>query len=144
MLALVRPDSSDFPLFLHVLGAVVLVGATGAAAIAAGRSQTSPLLRRVAFRTLLVFVLPAWVLMRFAGQWVDSKEDIPGDPTWLGIGFLVGDVGLVLLLVTTLIGWWSTRRPEKGWPARAVTALAALYLAALLVAVFAMSGKPGS
>jgi hypothetical protein len=144
MLALVRPDSSDFPLFLHVLGAVLLVGAIAATTIAAGRSQTSPLLRRFAFRTLLIFVLPAWVLMRLAGEWVNSKEDIPGDPTWLGIGYLVGDVGLVLLLVATLIGWWSTRRPEKRWPAQAVTALAGLYLAALLVAMFAMSGKPGS
>jgi hypothetical protein len=51
---------------------------------------------------------------------------------------------LVLLLLTTLLGWWSTRRPDKRWPAQAVTALAGLYLAALLVAMFAMSGKPGS
>jgi hypothetical protein len=144
MLAVVRPDSWNLPLFLHVLGAILLLGAISATALAAGRSQTSPLLRRVAFRTLLVFVLPAWVLMRFAGEWINSKEDIPGDPTWLGIGYLVGDVGLVLLLLTTLLGWWSTRRPDKRWPAQAVTALAGLYLAALLVAMFAMSGKPGS
>jgi hypothetical protein len=144
MLALVRPDSWNLPLFLHVLGAVVLVGGITAAAMAAGRSQASPLLRRVAFRTLLTLVLPAWLLMRIAGEWVNSREDVPGDPTWLGIGYLVGDAGLLLLLVTTIIGWWSTRRPERRWPAQAATALAALYLAALLVAMFAMSGKPGS
>jgi hypothetical protein len=144
MVALVRPDSWNLPLFLHVLGAVVLVGGITATAIAAGRSQASPLLRRVAFRTLLTVVLPAWLLMRVAGEWVNSREDVPGDPTWLGIGYLVGDAGLLLLLVTTVIGWWSTRRPERRWPAQAATALAALYLAALLVAMFAMSGKPGS
>ena len=55
-------------------------------------------LRRVAFRTLLVVVVPAWLLMRVAGQWIDSKEDIPGDPTWLGIGYIVGDLGLVILV----------------------------------------------
>jgi hypothetical protein len=144
MVALIRPDSWNFPLFLHVLGAVILVGGVAATVIAAGRSNESALLRRVAFWTLMLVVLPAWALMRFAGQWINSREDIPGDPTWLGIGFLVGDLGLVLLLVTTGISWWSLRRPDRGWPTKAVTGLASLYLVALLVAMFAMSGKPGS
>lgn len=142
MLALLRPDSWDFPLFLHVLGAVVLVGAAAATALAASRAGQSLLLRRVAFGTLLVVAIPAWVLMRVAGQWIESKEEIEGDPTWLGIGYIVGDVGLVILVVTTVIGWWSTRRPERLWPAQAVAALATLYLIALLVAMWAMSGKP--
>jgi uncharacterized membrane protein len=142
MLALLRPDSWDFPLFLHVLGAVVLVGATAATALAASRAGQSLLLRRIAFGTLVAVVLPAWVLMRIAGQWIESKEDIAGDPTWLGIGYVVGDVGLVILVITTVIGWWSTRSPERRWPARTVTALASLYLIALLVAMWAMSGKP--
>jgi uncharacterized integral membrane protein len=144
MVAVVRPDSWNLPLFLHVLGAVVLVGAIAATLIAASRSHDSPLLRRVAFWTLFTVVLPAWALMRFAGQWIDSREDVPGDPAWLGIGFLVGDAGLLVLLVTTGIGWWSTRRLERRWPAKTVTVLAALYLVALLVAMFAMSGKPGA
>jgi hypothetical protein len=144
MLALVRPDSWNLPLFLHVLGAIVLTGAVAAVFIASARSPLSPLLRRVAFRTLVALVLPAWVLMRFAGQWTDSREDVPGDPTWLGIGYIVGDAGLVLLVAATAIGWWSTRRLERRWPAQAVAVLAGVYLAALLVAMFAMSGKPGS
>jgi hypothetical protein len=142
MLALLRPDGWDFPLFLHVLGAVVLVGAMAAVAIAAGQAGTSLLLRRIAFSTLAVVAFPAWLLMRLAGQWIDSKEDVPGDPTWLGIGFTVGDFGLVLLLVAAGIGWWSLRRPERRWPQQAMTALAVLYLAALLVSMWAMSAKP--
>jgi formate hydrogenlyase subunit 3/multisubunit Na+/H+ antiporter MnhD subunit len=142
MLALVRPDSWNLPLFLHVLGAVTLVGSVAAAALAAGRSHESPLLRRVAFWTLASVVLPAWLLMRLAGQWIDSKEDVPGDPAWLGIGFMVGDIGLVVLLVTAIVGWWSTRRVDRRWPARTVTVLASLYLAALLVAMWAMTAKP--
>jgi NADH:ubiquinone oxidoreductase subunit 6 (subunit J) len=142
MLALLRPDSWDFPLFLHVLGAVVLVGATAATALSASRAGQSPLLRRVAFGTLVAVALPAWVLMRVAGQWIESKEDIDGDPTWLGIGYMVGDIGLVVLIVTTVIGWWSTRKPERRWPAQAVTVLASVYLIALLVAMWAHSGKP--
>jgi formate hydrogenlyase subunit 3/multisubunit Na+/H+ antiporter MnhD subunit len=142
MLALVRPDSWNLPLFLHVLGAVTLVGSVAAAALSAGRSHESPLLRRVAFWTLASVVLPAWLLMRLAGQWIDSKEDVPGDPAWLGIGFMVGDIGLVVLLVTAIVGWWSTRRVDRRWPARTVTVLASLYLAALLVAMWAMTAKP--
>jgi hypothetical protein len=142
MLALVRPDSWNLPLFLHVLGAVILVGSVAAAALAAGRSGESPLLRQVAFSTLAWVVLPAWALMRFSGQWIDSKEDVAGDPAWLGIGFLVGDIGLVVLLVTAILGWWSKRRLDRRWPAQTVTVLASLYLAALLVAMWAMSAKP--
>jgi hypothetical protein len=102
MLALVRPDSWNFPLFLHVLGAGVLVGAIGATVVIATRAPT---LRRLLVRTIGFLVLPAWVLMRFAGQWIDSREDVPNDPAWLGIGFLVGDAGLLLLVITALIAW---------------------------------------
>jgi hypothetical protein len=144
MVALVRPDSWNLPLFLHVLGAAVLTGAVAATAIAAGTSGGSLLLRRVAFRTVLFLVIPAWILMRVAGEWTNSREDIPGDPGWLGTGYIVGDAGVVVLLLSLIFGWLSVRKPDRGWPARTVTALAALYLAALLVAMFAMSGKPGT
>ncbi len=144
MVALVRPDSWNLPLFLHVLGAAVLTGAVAATAIAGTMSGGSLLLRRVAFRTVLFLVIPAWILMRVAGEWTNSREDIPGDPGWLGTGFIVGDAGVVVLLLSVIFGWLSVRKPDRGWPARTVTALAALYLAALLVAMFAMSAKPGT
>ena len=139
MLALVRPDSWDFPLFLHVLGAMVLVGAVAATVIAAGRGT---LLRGVAYRTMVFLVLPSWLLMRVAGQWIDSKEDLDGDPAWLGVGFIVGDAGLLFLLVTAVLAWWAYRHPDRRWPGRAVVGLASLYLVALLVAMWAMTAKP--
>jgi NADH:ubiquinone oxidoreductase subunit 6 (subunit J) len=144
MVAAIRPDSWNFPLFLHVLGASALVGAVAATTILAVSAQRWPWLRRVAFRTLLLVVIPAWLLMRLAGGWIDSKEDIPGDPTWLQIGSIIGDLGLILIVVATLIGWWSTRRTDRRWPLQAVAALSGVYLVALLVAMFTMSGKPGS
>lgn len=128
-----------FPLFLHVLGAMVLVGAVTATTVAAGRGA---LLRGVAFRTMVFLALPAWVLMRFAGQWVESRQNWPDDLTWLGIGFIVGDAGLLVLLVTALLAWWGYRHPERRWPGQAVAALAGLYLIALLVAMWAMTAKP--
>ena len=41
VLALIRPDSWEFPLFLHVLGAMVLVGGllTGASSLASARAK---------------------------------------------------------------------------------------------------------
>jgi NADH:ubiquinone oxidoreductase subunit 6 (subunit J) len=144
MLALVRPDSWNLPLFLHVLGAASLVGAVTATFLLAASSQRWPWLRRVALRTLLFVVIPSWLLMRIAGEWLNSKEDIKGDPTWLGIGYIVGDLGLLILIVVTLVGWWSARHPDRRWPGQTVAALSGLYLIALLVAMFAMSGKPGS
>jgi hypothetical protein len=139
MLALVRPDSWNFPLFLHVLGATLLVGAVGATVIIATRA---PAWRRLLARTIGLLVLPAWVLMRFAGQWIDSRENIPDDPAWVGIGFGVGDAGLVLLVITALIAWWGVRRPERRWPVRAVAVISAIYLIALFVAMWAMTTKP--
>jgi hypothetical protein len=139
MLALVRPDSWNFPLFLHVLGATVLVGAVAATVIIAIRA---PSLRRLLVRTIAFLVLPAWVLMRFAGQWIDSREDVQGDPSWLGIGFIVGDAGLVLLIVTALVAWWGLRRPERGWPVKTVAAISSVYLIGLFVAMWAMTAKP--
>jgi hypothetical protein len=139
MVALVRPDSWNLPLFLHVLGATVLVGAIGATVLIAVRA---PALRRFLVRTIGFLVLPAWVLMRFAGQWIDSRENVPGDPAWLGVGFIVGDAGLVLLVVMALIAWWGLRRPERRWPIRAVAVISGLYLIALFVAMWAMTTKP--
>ena len=144
MVALIRPDSWNFPLFLHVLGATVLVGAVAATVLAASRSRSSALLRRVAFRTLLLLAIPSWLLMRFAGEWIASKENIPGTPGWLNTGYIVGDGGAVILLVGTIVAWMATRKPARGWPVRTLTVLASLYLVALLVAMFAMSGKPGA
>jgi hypothetical protein len=142
MLALVSPDSWNLPLFLHVLGAMTLVGAVAAVVLASSRATDSVLFRRVTFWTLATVVLPAWVLMRFAGQWIDSKEDLPDDPTWLGVGFIVGDIGLLILLITTIVAWMAMRKEGRRWAPKTVTVLSILYLIALLIAMWAMSAKP--
>ena len=60
VVALIRPDSWNFPLFLHVLGAMVLFGAVAAAVgtlLTPGGGGDPAGLRRFAFRMLL-FVGP--------------------------------------------------------------------------------------
>jgi len=144
MLAIIRPDAWNFPLFLHVLGATALTGATAVAFVGAVSERQWPWLRTVVARTLVLVVFPAWLLMRLAGQWIDSKEDIPGDPGWLGVGFLVGDAGLVLLILAMIFGAVAVRRPQRSWPIRAVAIITGIYFVALVVAMVAMTGKPGA
>jgi len=145
MLASVRPDSWNLPLFVHVLGAMVLFGGTLAVAAfgwAATRRPERALLARASFRTLLAVVLPAWIVMRAAGQWTYSKENISGNPGWVMTGVIVAEPGLLLLLVVTGLAYWATRRRGAGWQPGAVAALSSLYLVALAVASWVMSTKP--
>jgi len=144
MLAILRPDSWNLPLFLHVLGAAAVTGATAATFVAAISVGRWPWLRLVVARTLLLAVFPSWLLMRLAGAWEDSRSSIGDGSGWLDVGYLVGDAGFVLLLLAMILGAVGVRRPQKLWPVRAVAVLSGVYLVALLVAMFAMSGKPGS
>ena len=142
MLALIRPDSWNFPLFLHILGATLLFGTVATVAIAGFASRThagyEQLLARVAQRTFVLGIVPAYILMRVGAQWIDSKEFPNGDePGWVGTGFIVSDAGVVLLLIVGIL--LAVRRQRV---LLAVPVLTAIYVVALGVAWVAMSGKP--
>ena len=140
-------DSWNLPLFLHVLGAMVLVGAATAAVVA----QLAPgvvtgdgdRMRRFSFRTLLFVALPAYIVMRVGAEWMYSKEfgDTDDDPTWIGIGYITADLGALLLLIALItagIASWKSKR-GLGKAAGVITALA---LIGWIVAVWAMGAKP--
>jgi hypothetical protein len=149
ILAVVRPDSWNFPLFLHVLGAMILVGGllTGASTLAFARGDVRFL--RLGYWTLLAVSLPGWILMRAGGEWIASREGwtkkgVPS-PTWLDIGFLLADLGGLILLVSLIVGGVGVYRLRAGKGSgllKATLVLAFLLLAAYLVAVWAMAGKP--
>jgi hypothetical protein len=149
VVAAIRPDDWNFPLFVHVLGAMILVGglAAGGGALAAGRGAR---FLRLGYWSLLLVALPGWIVMRIGGQWIASKEgldDLPDDvvPTWLELGFVIADLGGVLLLVSLVVGGIGVYRLRSGKSAGLVTAslvLALVLLAAYLVAAWAMAGKP--
>jgi hypothetical protein len=154
MVALPRPDSWDFPLLLHVLGAVVLFGGAatvGVLAFASLRREPSIalVLRRLAFRTMLFVVLPAFVVMRVGAEWIRSKEFPDGNPpNWVEVGYVIADAGVLVLALLTLFSWLGVRgtRPDQARPRSASVAagLAILYVVALGVAWFAMTAKPGA
>jgi hypothetical protein len=149
MIAVIRPDAWNFPLFLHVAGAMLLVGAlvvvvaTTAAAQRGGDGTEA--LSGLAFRTLLIGVLPAYVLMRVGAEWIASEEGVPDDVDWIGIGYAVADGGLLLTIIAAVLAWRAKRRGTAGpgGLGRGVLGLAAVLLVAYGVAIWAMTAKPG-
>jgi hypothetical protein len=148
VIAFLRPDAWDLPLFLHVLGATLLFGGTvtvAVLAIAGWRGTQSQLFARLAFWTFLLVVVPAWILMRAGAQWIADKEFPSGKtPGWVDVGFAVSEPGLLILIPLGILAWLSARRGGRGRLAAAVSILAPIYIAALVVAWFAMSAKPGA
>lgn len=150
VLAAVRPDSWNFPLFLHVLGAMILVGGllTGASVLAFARGEVRSL--RLGYWSLLAVALPGWILMRIGAELIYDKEgwdDLPeGDePGWLGIGNLTADLGGLILLVSLVLGGIGVYRLRAGSGSgllKGTLVLALILLAAYVVTVWAMSGKP--
>jgi hypothetical protein len=142
MLAAIRPDSWNFPLLLHVLGAMVLVGTLLAVAlvlIAAAREEGGGGAGRLALRTLLIGSIPSYIVMRVGAEWVADEEGVSDDLDWIGIGYIVADAGLLLLLVATLLAGLAVR---KGAASRAAGVLSVVLIAAYLVALWAMVAKP--
>ena len=150
ILATVRPDSWNFPLFLHVFGAMILVGGllTGASALTFARGEARFL--RLGYVSLLAVSLPGWVLMRIGAGWISSKEgwdDVPDDaqPGWLTIGLILADAGGLILLVSLIAGGVGVYRLREGKGAgllKVTLVLSLVLLAAYVVAVWAMAGKP--
>jgi hypothetical protein len=152
MLATVRPHSWDLAIFVHVLGAMILMGglvtATGAGII--GWRDSAAGLRRLSALTLFALALPGWIIMRLGAEWAYSKEgwdQVPDklQPTWLGIGYITADIGGIILLVALILGGIGVRRARSGGGAgllKASTVLAAVMIAVYVVSVWAMGGKP--
>ena len=103
---------------------------------------------RHGLRMLLMGVLPAYIVMRVGAQWVESAENFPDDydPKWLGIGYLTADAGALLVLISVVLSAIGLRKLRRGGGglglARAVGVISLLLLAAYVVAVWAMAGKP--
>jgi hypothetical protein len=148
MLGAIRPDSWNLPLFLHVLGAIMLFGTTATIAIVgfAGhtRAQHAAMLARVGLKTFLLGVIPGWILMRAGAAWIVDKEFPDKTPGWVDVGFVVSEPGALLLIVLGVLAWAATRRQGGGRVALVVPIVATIYLVALGIAWWAMSAKPGA
>jgi uncharacterized membrane protein len=157
MFAVIRPDDWNFPLLLHVLGASLLLGAliTAASAQLLAWKRSAPAdvvpFARFSFRTLLIAAIPAWFLMRIAGEWIASKEgwnDVDSAPAWLDIGYITAELGGLLILISTILAGIGARRlgksnGEQGATlVRVAAVLVVLVTIAYVIATWAMSAKP--
>jgi hypothetical protein len=152
VLGAIRPDDWDLPLFLHVLGAMTLVGALVLVvlSLASARGGDSAAGLRLAYRSLLLGVIPAWIVMRLSAQWIASEEgldDLDEPPAWVDIGFLTSEPTLLLLIAATICAGIASRRARDGGRAfgglnTAALVLVAISLAAYVLAIWAMSAKP--
>jgi hypothetical protein len=148
VLAATRPTDWNLPLFVHVLGAAVLVSGlfTGAGALALARGQER--LLRVGYWSLVAVGLPGLVLMRIGAEWIYSKEgwdEVEDEPAWLGIGWVTADLGGLLFLLSLVIGGvgvYRLRSGKGGALLKVTLVLSLILLAAYVVAAWAMAGKP--
>ncbi len=140
VLAAIRPDDVNLALFVHVLGAMVLVGSLVLVITALASDN-----RRLAFRTLLLATIPSWIVMRVAAQWVLSEEgldELDPAPKWVDIGFITSEGSFLLLLIGTVCAGIGARRARGGGLRTATLVLVAISLAAYVVAIWAMTNKP--
>jgi hypothetical protein len=151
MLAATRDRSWEASLFLHVAGAMLLVGGlfvVSASLIYAWRAREDSdenALRRFAYLTLFFVVLPAYFAMRIGAQWVLSASPFDDRQNWVGIGFAISDIGFLVLIVSLILAGVGIRRLRTGGGrtgARVVTVLSVLLLLAYVVAIWAMTTKP--
>jgi hypothetical protein len=133
LLAYSRPF---WPLFLHVLGAMLLFGFVLAALVTALAGKARATL------TSLQLSLAAYAVMRGGAAWIYSKEGWSGhgDPTWLTLGMNIADGGLLVLLLafTATFLWVRSGKPRAQ---RLAIGFTGIYIVLLAVAWLAMSGK---
>jgi uncharacterized membrane protein YkgB len=148
---LIRPDSWNLPLFVHVAGAMAvtaaLVTAVGSLVLAwRATGEERAAITRFGFRTLLYAGIPAYFVMRIGAEWIYSKEySGDNDPGWIGIGYGTADLGGILILIATILTWLGARRLRSGGGgglAKAGTVLATLVVALYVIAIWAMTTKP--
>ena len=151
MLAVVRPDSWNLPLFFHIAGAMLLVGSLIVAlyAVPIARTRGDQPAAQFLARVLLWTTLPAYLVMRIFAQVIANKENLEdSNAAWIGIGFTVSDIGFVFLLAVLIMTGLVARKAKKGTSVagsgqlRATGIITGILLAAYVVAIWAMTTKP--
>jgi hypothetical protein len=148
VLAAVRPDDWNLPLFVHVLGAMILVGGLVASGSSLALARGDERLLRLGYWSLLAIGLPGWIVMRIGASWIADESgwaDVEDEPTWLALGGAIADLGGLVLLVGLAVGGLGVYRlrEQRGAGLLKVTLVLVLVLvAAYLVAAWAMTGKP--
>ena len=148
-MAAIRPDSWNLALLVHVLGAMVMVGALVLAVVALVGAWRNRSVEgaRLGYRALLWGALPAWVVKRVGAQLILSKEGLDNASlSWTTIGFITSEGGLFFIIVATVAAGLALRRATRGnalgGGARVAAVLVSLLVAVYVFAIWAMTTKP--
>jgi len=143
--------TEGLPVFLHILGAMVLVGSlllTGTVLAGVWRDGSAAR-TRLAYRTLLIAVIPSWLVTRVFAQIVADKDAYKADEesAWIGIGYMTTEFGLLLLIGATVAAGIGSRRALReggtvGTSAKVAAALVWILTVLYVVAIWAMTTKP--
>ncbi len=150
-IAAIRPDEWELPLYVHLIGAFALTATlvlTGTLLFSAWRSGDPAAMRR-GLRSLLFGVVPSWIVLRGSAEWLSDKEgyaDLDEPPSWIDIGYITTDLGLLLIIASGVLAWRAARK-ASGEAGGSGTARAAGILLGVLVvlnvfAIWAMTTKP--
>lgn len=152
MLAAIRANDVNLPLFIHVFGAMLLTGGLFTVAITSfmgWRTSGDALgLNRLTFKTVLWAVFPAYILMRVGAQWTESAESLTKaeeESIWIGIGYITADLGALLVIVSivlSIIGLKKLRNGNGLKLSRSAGIISALLLVAYCITIWAMTVKP--
>lgn len=148
MIAASRPD---WLLFCHVASAMLLVAGlivvvlVSVVSLRSAQSVHVPLLRAIAFRANLFLVIPPFILVHvFGGLLADREFD--HDPNWLSDATIITTIATIAALLLLALQFWVLRRVRAGhlggWQAGLATYLAPVVLAAMVVVLVLMAGKP--
>ena len=85
-------------------GALAVASAALVLAVRSG-GEDRVSLARFGFRTLLIGVVPSYIVMRVGAEWISSREGFGGDndPGWIGVGYITSDFGLLLIIIATVL-----------------------------------------
>jgi hypothetical protein len=147
LLAAIRPDGWNVALFLHILGAMVMVGGLVLAvtSLTAAWRGGAAAATRLGYRALVLGVLPGWLVMRGAAQWIANKEGLEdSDLSWIGIGFSTSEGGFLLIIIAMVLAGRAARQGGEGGGTglKVAAVFAALLIVVYLVAIWAMTTKP--
>lgn len=167
------PRASDFdinfPLLIHITGAMILVGGvlTAAAAFLFAGGDVRKL--RLGFYSLLFVALPGLILAKIGATAIWSKESThsfigaafphTNDPRWVEIGGTALDGGGALLVLALILGWFGLKRLDGGQGdflakvpvvrnmsgatlLKGSTIISVVLLVGYVLAIWAMSAKP--
>jgi hypothetical protein len=147
-----RASDWKIPLFVHIFGAMLLVGGLTLAMVSLTTAwrNGSAALTRLGMMSIFYGALPGWVVMRGGAAWIAHKEGLDNDKvdlTWLNIGFTTSDLGFVFLIALVVIGGVAVRKINRQGDTpmlgpRIATGLVGFLLVAYLVTIWAMTTKP--